>query len=309
MQTQVYPHVPVDPNDPRLHTPEDEPRFRKAQSRELHALNYHTKAARLDSCLEFWRWLRRKGCSPWKECTGRCELHSCVNCALYNALVMLRKYGPLGATKLIHDQIIFAEFCDDRDWTPEQCDDISKRLTRISRASHQQPLVVTRSSRGPHNRRQTVRIVYGGAETADMRVNIAAEFPTAHISVRPKSEWETVLALALDPQLSQDPAERAYFEHMYHRVRVLRISGISKQDLAVYGGKDYTVKCQIADPRHLCPDCGEPCVRTVPACPCCGEPPEEVSEWLRQDQKDAKLDDLRWSRVQPAPKTPHIMRN
>ena len=288
--------TPISPNDPRLHTVEEEPSFSKQQSKALYALGYDSRAERLELCSTYWRWLRRANCNPWAQNAGRCGLRSCVNCAYYDARMNLRKYGPLGATKLVADDIIFLEWTDTEDWTPEIGTNIDRKLTRLRRMNAGKLMV---TNRGAFVRRSTVRAVYGGPDTSFMLAVMKQIFPTAHVRVRPKSDWENVLALVFDPHLSQDPDERAYIEHMFNHVRQLRISGITKGQLEVYGGKSYTTNCQVLDPRTPCPECGEPCIKTVPACPCCGKPPDEVSQWLTRAQKADDSTELKWSRVLP----------
>ena len=306
MQTQVYPHVPVDPNDPRLHTPEDEPRFRKAQARALHALGLVSKAIRLEACGTVWRYMGNDICEPWRENNSRCGFRSCVPCAHRDAKIALALYGPLGASKLIADTILFGDWRDVLPCSPAVLRDLGNRLVALRRSiGHRVPLFARIGMFMGH---ATMRLLYGGPDAASVNKQVLKFFPKMHVALRPKSEFETALALLLDPQLSQDPGERAAYELMFNGIRQLRVSGVSRAELNVYGGKTITPKSEVLDPRFPCPDCGEPAIRKVSCCPDCGKPPTWISQWTNKDPRDVKPTDLKRYNVVPYVATAHNQR-
>jgi len=310
--------VAISPDDPRLHTPEEEPSFRKAQARALYALGLTAKAIRHQACGTVWRFIGNDTCEPWRENNSRCGQRGCVPCATHEAKMLLAKYGPLGETKLIADTILFGEWRDVLPCTPAVLEDIGKRVVALRRSivflvGTKAPLFVNFGMFDDH---ATLRIEYGGPKATEVRERVLKVFPKMHATLRPKVEFETALAMLLTPQLPQDPVERASFELMFSDIRQLRVSGITVSDLRVYCGKpEDTRKSDIAathievlDPRSHCPDCGEPAIRKVFCCPDCGKPPTWMSQWTNKDPRSVKPSDLRRYNLVPYVPSEHPRR-
>ncbi len=289
---------PVDPNDPRLHTPEDEPKFRTAQGRRLHELGMAKKARRYDNCGQYVRWMEDGICDPWRENCSRCGLGSCPGCTHRYVQILLERYEPLGRSRIIPDKFYFLSWHDTRRATQDIIRALDRALVGARRKIDKAPMW---TNFGMVSDRATMHMIYcGSLESAEA---LQAAFPGAHLTERPKAEFATALALTLAVQLSQDPYERAHFEHIFNGTRKLRISGISRADLHVYCGEPgltcNSAECPIETDGKTCHDCKKPGRKYVPKCPKCGRPPIRITDLL---PKDVKPDDLmrhRWHNYDP----------
>lgn len=293
MSTQTYPHARINPNDPRLHTPEDEPKFRKPVAKFLYERGAVTKAQRVNQCGGIFRFNKHDQ-HVWRQNLGCCGLRcACGFCNRREARNNFNKYRLLAQSPYVSGDLTYLKMALPDAVTREQLRGLQRRARLLKRRIVSESPAAFIKQVWAKDDHATLQILYTG-DVANVE-EFRATFPEATVSTHPPDEFARLLMeLCLMP-LPESPEARADMEIMFHRVRHLDVSGVAKGDLRVYGVEAYTDKATVLEP---CEHCKAKVKAQVTLCPTCGAKPTHVTKWFFEGNGPDEAPDDGWT---PAP--------